>query len=51
MSKWVNFENAPVNPRIISEPVYMAGEFEEFVKQLQKAIASMTTPIEPHKDA
>jgi hypothetical protein len=29
----------------------MAGEFAEFVKQLQKAIASMATLIEPHKDA
>ncbi len=45
------FENAPVNPRIISKPVYMAGEFAEFVKQLQKAIASITTSMKTHKDA
>jgi len=45
------FENAPVNPRIISKPVYMAGEFAEFVKQLQKAITSITTSMKTHKDA
>ena len=39
------------DPRITSKLVYRTGEFAEFVKQLQKAIASMTTSIEAYKYA
>ncbi|HET6851891.1 MAG TPA: HIT family protein [Pyrinomonadaceae bacterium] len=32
------FENQPINPRIVTQPVYAAGEFADFAERLRSAL-------------
>lgn len=32
------FENQPINPRIVKNPVYVPGEFAEFAERLRAAV-------------
>ena len=32
------FENQPINPRLVTTPVYAPGEFAEFVERLREAV-------------
>jgi len=35
------FENQPINPRIVTQPVYAPGEFTEFAERLRSAITNV----------
>jgi len=34
------FENQPINPRLVTHPVYLPGEFADFVERLRLAVST-----------